>query len=219
MSHDWEYGGAYLLHPMEGKRVTFEDGSIVQAHDIFNPLPGFMSNADLLFVDPPWNVGNLNSFYTKAGREPNHRDFSRFYQRLFTCIAKIKPRTCYVEIGKDYLGEFLVEMKRLYPRVTFYNSTYYHRPENVCYVIRGGQKRRKLPLEGLDEEKVIEWVCRNEDFDIIGDLCMGRGLVGAYAHSAGRRFVGTELNHRRLAVLVKKLYDSGLKYRMEEVEL
>ncbi len=32
---------------------------------------------------------------------------------------------------------------------------------------------------------------------------MGRGLVGRYAAKAGRKAVGTELNPKRLAVLLK----------------
>jgi hypothetical protein len=34
---------------------------------------------------------------------------------------------------------------------------------------------------------------------------MGRGLVGFYAHSDGRQFVGTELNYKRLAVLIERV--------------
>ena len=214
MASDWEYGGAYQRHPVEGKRVVFSDGSIVQPHNIFQPLPEFMLSADLLFIDPPWNIGNVKSFYTKAGRNDFPAEFSRFYSRLFACIADIKPRACYVEAGKEYLAEFIMEMKRLYRSVTFYNSTYYHRSENLCYVIRGSAKRQKLPLEGMDEEDVIRWLCTHEEYDCIGDLCMGRGLVGLNANANGRRFVGTELNHRRLAVLVDKLAAKGETYEV-----
>jgi len=45
---------------------------------------------------------------------------------------------------------------------------------------------------------------------------MGRGLVGINAHANGKRFVGTELNHRRLSVLVKKISESGMNYHLEE---
>ena len=34
---------------------------------------------------------------------------------------------------------------------------------------------------------------------------MGQGLVGWYANQAGKRFVGTELNPKRLAVLVESI--------------
>ena len=213
----WNYGNAYLRHPIgEGDVVIFDNGSKAMAHNIFEPLPEFMSEADLLFVDPPWNLGNLNTFYTKADRQDHQDSFEGFYLRLFQCISDISPSACYVEVGKQYLAEFVYEMKRTYRHVTFYNSSYYHKKENICYVVRGSKKRSgKLPLDYMDEENIIKWVCQNEDYSCIGDLCMGQGLVGIGAYQAGKKFVGTELNHKRLSVMVEKLYKAGLNYRKE----
>jgi hypothetical protein len=209
----WNYGDAYKRHPIDpDKAIVFEDGSQVKVHNIFDPLPDFMRQADLMFVDPPWNLGNLNTFYTKAERDDYQRSFETFYKRLFECIAEISPKTCYVEVGKEYLAEFITEMKQIYKQVTFYNSSYYHRKENMCYLVRGSAKRKKLPLDYMDEEDIIAWVCANEDYDCIGDLCMGRGLVGIHAHANGKRFVGTELNHKRLSVLLEALSKRGVSY-------
>jgi hypothetical protein len=209
----WEYGEAYKRHPVEqGKTIIFENGSKVKAHDIFEPLPDFMQDADLIFVDPPWNLGNLNSFYTKAGRSDYLDSFFTFYKRLFECITEISPAVCYIEVGKEYLAEFIQEMKRVYRQVTFYNSTYYHNKDKLCYVVRGSRKRKKLPLDYMDEENIITWVCENEDYDCIGDLCIGRGLVGINAYQAGKQFVGTELNHKRLSVLLEILSERGMSY-------
>ncbi len=202
----WNYGDAYKRYPIPEAGWHFDDGSIVKVHDIFDQLPEFMYKADLLFVDPPWNLGNLNTFYTKAERTDYHDDFERFYKRLFGCIGEIDPATCYVEVGKQYLAEFILEMKSIFPYVTFYNSMYYRKKENMCYIICGSKKRkRKQPLDYVDEEEIIKWICENEDYSVIGDLCMGRGLVGWYAHRAGKSFVGTELNEKRLAVLVERI--------------
>jgi hypothetical protein len=217
MSNKWEYGEAWKRHPIQGMHVRFADGSEVREHNLFDPLPLFMRRADLLFVDPPWNRGNLNSFYTKAGRSDHRDSFEEFYERLWVCVDEISPRTCYIEMGKEYLGEFLVEMKRRFKAVTFFNSTYYHGKDKLCYVIRGASKRRKLPLDGMDEEEIISWICANENFGCIGDLCMGMGLVGLYAYENGKNFVGTELNHKRLAVLVEKLNVNGLSYEVENL--
>jgi len=206
----WSYGDAYKRHPI-AEQLRFEGGSILKVHDIFDPLPDFMKQADLLFTDPPWNIGNLNSFYTKAERTDYQSSFERFYKRLFECIGEIGASTCYVEVGKEHLAEFVLEMKRLYPAVTFYNSSYYHDKKNICYVIRGAQKRKKMPLDYMDEELIIEWICANENYNCIGDLCMGRGLIAANAHKAGKRFVGTELNHKRLSVAAEKIIKLGGK--------
>lgn len=215
---EWNYGGAYLRHPIrDDQYAVFDDSSTVKVHNIFDPLPKFMVTADLIFVDPPWNLGNINSFYTKADRTDYVDSFKMFYQRLFICIGKIKPAVCYVEVGKEYLSEFVYEMKKLYKHVTFYNSTYYHKKDSLCYVVRGSSKRKKLPLDYVDEEDIIEWICKNEDYGCIGDLCIGRGLVGVNAHKNGKRFVGTELNHKRLSVLIEKLSKEGLSYTLKEV--
>jgi len=219
MSDRWNYGDAYIRHPIpDGHRVVFDDGSMLQVHDIFNPIPAFLKEADCMFVDPPWNLGNLNTFYTKAGLKEKHkRSFERFYKRLFECIQEIAPATCYIEVGKEYLAEFIIEMKKLFPRVTFYNSMYYRRKDRLCYVIRGAQKTRKLDLDGLDEEDIIKWVCEHEDYEVIVDPCMGTGLVGKYARLNNHKFHGTELNDKRLSVLVETIVKMGGNYKLEPV--
>ena len=131
-------------------------------------LPEFMKKADLIFVDPPWNLSNINTFYTKANRRDYLDNFEMFYKRLFDCIKEINPRTCYVEIGKQYLADFIIEMRKLYKYVTFYNSTYYRDNNRLCYVIRGSNNAKKPSLDGMDEEDIIKWVCKNEDYSCIG---------------------------------------------------
>lgn len=214
---NWNYGDAYKRHPInENQLAVFADGSTLKVHDIFNPLPKFMLQADLLFVDPPWNLGNLKTFYTKADLESGDADFTCFYKRLFECIKEINPKICYVEVGKEHLAEFIFEMKKLYPAVTFYNSTYFHKKNNFCYVVRGAEKRVKLPLDGLDEEDIIAWVCKNEEYKCVGDLCIGQGLVAVNAAKNGRCFMGTELNRKRLSVTIERITSIGLDYRIVE---
>lgn len=214
MPSEWNYGDAYRRHPIkDGQTVTFDDGSAVKVHDIFDLLPDFMRRADLVFVDPPWNLGNLNSFYTKAAKEERQGDFQKFYKRLFECIAQIMPKTCYVEVGKEYLGEFLMEMKGMYDSVTLYNSSYYHKRENICYVVRGSWKRKKMNFDFLDEEDIISAICETEEYSCIGDLCIGRGLVAMAARRNGKKFVGTELNRKRLSVLLERLSKMGATYQ------
>lgn len=215
----WNYGNAYKRHPIaDNEIVVFDNGSKIKVHDIFDPLPEFMKEADLIFVDPPWNLGNLNSFYTKADRDDYKDSFIPFYKRLFECIAEINPRTCYVEIGKEHLADFIIEMRKLYKYVTFYNSTYYHNKDKLCYIVRGSNKFNKPKLDGMDEEDIIEWVCANEKYEVIGDLCIGRGLVAVGAYKNGKRFVGTELNHKRLSVLIERVVFLGATYTKEVIE-
>ncbi len=205
MTNKWNYNDAYKRYPLTEQPYIFPDGSIVQVHDIFDPLPEFMKQADILFVDPPWNLSNINTFYMKADKAERIGEYEKFYKRLFDCIEEINPHTCYVEIGKEHLADFVLEMRSLFKYVTFYNSFYYHDKNKICYVVRGSMKFKKPKLDYMDEEDIIEWVCKNEDYTCIGDLCMGRGLVGVNAYKNKKRFVGTELNHKRLSVLVERI--------------
>jgi len=209
---NWNYGDAYKRHPINKGIAKFSNGSMLQCHDIFNPLPEFMLNADLLFTDAPWNKSNLASFYTKAEITAFIDSYDQFYTRLFECIKQINSDTAYCEIGKEYLAEFIIEMKKIYKYVTFYNSTYYHKKSNLCYVVRGSNKFKKPKLDGMDEEDIIEWVCENEDYKCIADLCMGRGLVAVNAYKNEKKFVGTELNHKRLSVTLERLCNIGGNY-------
>ena len=214
----YNYNDAYLRHPIEHGTAVFTDGSRLVVHDIMSPLPSWMLNADCIVTDSPWNTGNLRSFYTKADIDPTYDlRFNSFYQRLFICIADIHPRTCWLEIGKEYLADYIISMRRLYKYVTFYNATYYHRQDNRCYFVRGSQTtHRSIHLDGIDEEDIIAWIGANESADCIGDLCMGRGLVALAAYRNGKRFVGTELNHKRLSVTLERLVSAGAEYRIKE---
>ena len=212
----WDYGDAYKRHPINTGTAVFPGGSKLKCHDIFNPLPDFMKQADILFVDSPWNKGNLRSFYTKAETEPPETDYTVFYKRLFACIKEIAPKTAYCEIGKEFLADFIIEMRELYKYVTFYNTTYYHNKSNLCYIVCGSEKRKKLIFDGMDEEDVIQWICQNEEYNCIADLCMGRGLVALNSYKSGKKFVGTELNHKRLSVAIERIYNIGGTYLINE---
>jgi hypothetical protein len=201
---NWDYGGAYLRHDMEGE-IRLPNGSTVAVCDWTLRLPEFMKQADTLFIDPPWNAGNVRSFYTKADLDSPRVDFLAYTEKLWERIDQIAPRFLFLEMGKEFLAHYLSQAVQRYKYVTFYNSTYYGKRENKCYVIHATddfKRRRYAELEDMDEADIIAWLCRNHDYGCIGDLCMGRGLVGRHAYLAGRKFVGTELNKKRLAVLV-----------------
>lgn len=212
---DWEYGGAYKRHDMSG-RIEI-GGGIVQVHDLFEDIPDFMLSADCVFVDPPCSLGNLNSFYTKAGLNPYHTQYELFLYRLFLAIDAIAPRWLFVEAFRSNLKAVVDECARRYPFVAVDESTYYHQKRNHCWIVRCA-KTGELPNprvetgKMLDEADYIAWVCKLLDFECIGDPCMGRGLVGWNAFLNGKQFVGTELNPKRLAVLVEKI-TNALKKR------
>lgn len=201
---NWEYGGIYRDLDMTGI-IHLPNDSKVMVCDWTKEMPEFMKEADTLFIDPPWNMGNVNTFYYKADKPHLDIDFIAFTGHLFKRIDEIRPLYLFIEMGKEYLSTYLEECKKRYKYVTFYNSTYYHKRQNKCYVVHATddfRHRRYKELEDMDEEDIITWITANHQYDCIGDLCMGRGLVGQGAYKAGKKFVGTELNKKRLAILV-----------------
>lgn len=206
----WRYGDAWEQYPIEDGEMwgIKSNGSKVAVHNIFEPLPDFMMMADLLFVDPPWNQGNVNSFYTKAGRTDYITDFSDFERVLFQRIQDINPPTCYLEVGFQVVDKWQDELSQIYRHVQRWDVFYYNR--NKCHILRGS---RIAPLDydytGMDESKVIYKAGQIEDCAVMGDMCMGLGLVGLSAYAAGKSFVGTELNKRRLANLLQSLAKKG----------
>lgn len=203
----WEYGGAYRHHDMTGD-IHLPTDSIVKVCDITQELPEFMKQADTLFVDPPCSQGNLRTFHTKAGQDLLYK-FDDFEDALFQRIDEIQPDTLFLEVFKSNRERFMDRVRQRYIHVHEYNSCYYNKPGNQCWIIQASKSPfMPYPIEGMDEEKIIAYICEHHPYDVIGDLCMGRGLVGRYAFKNGKKFVGTELNKKRLAVLVDHIKSS-----------
>lgn len=199
----WRYGDAWERHPIQDGETWRAGTGIVACGDLNDSLPEFMFDCDVLFVDPPWRLNNLNAFLTKAGMpEKRVSSYWPFVERLVACIGAIAPRVVYVEIGTesvDRVAELLP-----FERVERFGTTYNR--GNPCWILRGSSDGSRGPaIEGLDQGKAIEMVARDEAFEVIGDLCMGRGRVGLAAHQAGRSFRGLEINRRRLAVLLDRI--------------
>lgn len=199
----WEYGEIYKKYNMNGE-ISIGTG-IIKVHNIFDKLPEFMKNADVIFCDPPCSKGNINSFYTKADRNDYQQSYEPFKHRFFECIDEIKPRLLFIEVFKSNIENFIKECKKRYKYVKIYNSFYYNNKKNQCWIIQTSNNEVKYPINNMDEAKVIAWICANIDFECIGDLCMGKGLVGYNAFINNKSFVGTELNKKRLAILVNKV--------------
>lgn len=210
-SNKWLYGDAWEQFPMEeGEVWTVDDVNKLAVWNLFDELPMFMYDADLIFVDPPWNLGNINCFYTKAGRSDYLNDYVDFVDILFERIAEVSPVSIYVEIGNQYVDLFYQRLSALYKHIQRWPVTYYKK-HPTC-IIRGSQRDViERDFTGLDEAECIKIVTATEKYDVIGDFCMGMGLVGLAAYETGKNFVGIELNKRRLANLLQKLDRRGAR--------
>lgn len=201
---DYKYGDLYKKYDMDGD-IHIGTG-IVKVHDIFNPLPDFMKQADVIFSDPPCSKANLNSFYTKADLKAENESYQPFNLRFWGVIDTINPKTIFLEVFKANKEEFLREASERYSNINVYLSMYYNKPSNHCWIIvASNDDLPEYPFEGMDEEKVIEYICKNVEYSCIGDPCMGKGLVAYYSNKYGKKFVGTELNKYRLAVCCERV--------------
>lgn len=188
---------------MEGE-IHIGNG-VVKVHDIFDDLPAFMKQADCLFIDPPCNEGNLKSFYTKADLEKRN-SIVKFNNRLFELIDEINPKHLFIEVFKSNFDEIFAKLNERYgTNMTVFESYYYGKATNKCWIFYASLEDINFEIPLLDEEKAIEHICKNLDFECIGDLCMGKGLVGFYANKYNKKFVGTELNKKRLACLIEHI--------------
>lgn len=203
----WRYDGSIDRFPLKpGELWTCQHGSLM-VNDLYDGLPAFMRAADCVFVDPPWNAGNENSFRTKAGLAHNPAGFTRFLDMLFSRLDAIAPETCFVEIGKQNVAMVEERLAARFAHLTRYPSTYYRK--HPCFVVRAAQTPPAIDYSDLDEADIIARICAEEPFSMIADPCMGRGLVGFNAFRRQRQFRGTELNPARLAVLVNKIHAIG----------
>lgn len=203
----WTYGDAWERLPIEEGQVWgLDNGSKVAVQDIFFPLPAWMK-ADLVFVDPPWNMGNLRSFYTKAEVQEVFDRFSSFSDMLMTRISDIGAQTVYIEMGNQSVKDF-VERLAGFRYVQHWPVLYYKKhPTNLLRA--SNVSSTDYDFSGMDEAKCIQIIAGLEKYQVIADPCMGRGLVGMAAYNAGQPFVGTELNKRRLSVLLDNLAKKG----------
>lgn len=198
---NFDYGNFHLKYDMSGE-INIGTGT-VKVHSVFDGTPEFMTVADCLFVDPPCSKGNLKSFYTKAEKELMET-YERFNKSLFDAIDCIQPKYLFIEVFKSNKEFIEMLIRQRYSNVSITQTYYYHDKLKVCWIIQGSNSVL-YDLPYLDEQFIIEHICKEVEFNCIADPCMGRGLVGFYANKYNKKFVGTELNEKRLAVLIERI--------------
>ncbi len=199
---EWNYNNYFKQFDMQGI-IELPNVSKIMVCDLIDQMPEFMKEADVLFIDPPCSQGNLTSFYTKSDIETT-RSFELFYDILFQRISEIRPNHLFLEIFASNYESFFRRAKLQFQHVVIYDSYYYKNKKNKCWIFHCSNSEITLDptLNNIDEEKFIKSICSDFQYDCIGDLCMGTGLVGKYAFINNRKFVGTELNKKRLAILL-----------------
>lgn len=208
----WRYGDSWERFPIaDGETWTHAaSGSALTVHDIRDPLPEHMRGVDLLYADPPWNQGNVNSFITKAGMDRYVGSFAEFLVALASAIDTVAPRVCYLEAGAKHVDDVAALLGARWQHVDRWKIRYYRK--HPCYLLRGASTPAPADLTGLDDEETPLASIEAEAPAAVADICAGRGLTLLAAHQSGLPFHGTELNRRRLAVAIDRAAAVGWQY-------
>lgn len=208
-----EYDGSIHKYPIkQGEVWCLENGSCVAIGDITKGIHDFMCQADCVFIDPPCSKGNLKSFYTKADVPYFDGDYVEFAQHIFNAIDRISPKIVFVEVFRSNKEIIARELAKRYKFIHENNCTYYHNSKNTCWILQASNSKKVYDLEGIDEWNAVFEICKSVPFQCIGDFCIGRGLVAMAACKYGKKFVGQELNDKRLAVCISEIAKKGGKW-------
>jgi hypothetical protein len=200
----WKYGNSWEKYPINKNEIWEYKGSKLKVCDIMEGLPSFMKEADLIYCDPPWNTGNLNSWYTKNNQKEIRQEYPTFIQKIVDYSSIIDPVAVYLEVGLQNVGLLKSLLQKKFRNIQLWNITYYKK--NPCCLVRGSNYgKTDIDFNGLDDMDSPLIAMESENFHTVADFCMGRGLIAVSAYKLNKRFLGTELNKRRLSVTISKI--------------
>jgi predicted RNA methylase len=222
MVKEWTYGDSWEKFPINENEVWKAGNHLLTVRDLTNltNLDFFgIKEFDMSYIDPPWNTGNINSFYTKAGLE-ERKQFNSFIIKLIDLIKVCSPEVNYMEMGKQNKDFVINEIENAGGKVTNeWKITYYKK--FPCFLIRytfSDLPGIDLNLTGIDDDDTPMIVMQAEkNISNVIDLCTGRGLTGRTAQKLGISFYGNELNKRRLACLID--YYSQLNLPISKINI
>ena len=209
MVKSWQYGTEWENYPIESGQVWETGEHRVRAGDLMDDAAlawVLAQNADFMYVDPPWNQGNISSFFTKAGRQGLAPDFWQFLGRVVEVASRVKCDS-WIEMGNQNIdrlkslvqsrgGSVIADWKVVYYRT---------QPSRLIQVSWGNPAVEGLDLHGIDDEETPFKVCEAlPAASKVLDVCAGKGLTAEGALKYGHTFVGLELNPRRLAHAIGK---------------
>jgi hypothetical protein len=167
----------------------------------------------LVYVDPPWNRGNLATWYHKASLQdtPEFLDLTR---RLIRLCGKYSPRAAYLEMGRQFIDtlEHQARFEGAYVTNSWEVVYYRKRPSNLIRISFNSPDPLPFDLTGWDDmltvQKAIELDCPG---GAVVDFCSGKGRTAKCAFWQGLQFVGTELNPKRADLLLNWWRTQGLE--------
>lgn len=205
----WDYGDA-------GDRIPIKTGDIWRVdHHIFACgdlelrhdealLNKHVVSPQMTYVDPPWTPSLLTGFRTKAGL-PRGKPFSDFLDNLIRAISPTSG-DCYIEMGKQHVDSLRqkVEDSGGVIEADFPITYYKKNPARLLRVSFGYPRNASFAFDNMDDADTPAKAVRESTVPMewVFDPCTGKGLTAVAAATQGRRFIGMELNPRRMAVAI-----------------
>jgi hypothetical protein len=205
------YGRSKDRYPMKYGDVLQSELATIKVHDWYSDgFPEWME-ADMVYVDPPWSLGNANMFRGKAKRAYIN-DFVPYLDALMGWISRIGPTVLYMEMGLQNMDAVRKSLAALYPCVQIWPITYYKK--HPCFLLRASVFRVDFDFTGLDDANTPKIAIGLEKPLVVADPCTGRGLSAMAALANGCKFVGTEMIPDKLSVCVERLTNIGQNFTL-----
>lgn len=217
MSKDWTYGKAGNAFPVKpGETWAVGDHRFVCSNLMESDLYLRQLSAwppDMLYCDPPWNQGNVNSFHTKAGIPHAEHSYLDLYRKIISIGSGIPT---FIEGGlreEEQVGDLMKSS----PLALFYarwEITYYRTQPCVLHYVG---PRLPLPdLHGIDDDYTPEQAMKavgtvigarwsSDRLPVVADPCAGRGLTARTADKLGWISVTNELSQWRMSAAMYAL--------------
>lgn len=192
-----------------------------------NGLPGASALPRIVYSDPPWGQGNLNTFQTKAGLDRASYDWRQLYLRIAVASGPFHVKHLYIEnshrdseVGADtyaaltnspVTAKFAPEGNRGYWDITYYHrrsnrAGLYHVGSEPFPAALAGDAANPGPLWGRDDDDSPGIVMRaHAPRGIVVDPCAGRGVTSREAERSGWVSFNNELNPYRVSAALARM--------------
>jgi len=206
----WTYGEEGERYPVQVGQVwrvgkhTFVCSDLMES-DTYERFASGGPKPTLLYCDPPWNQGNVNSFRTKAGLK--HVEYS--YLDLYRRIAEVGARwgiPMYIEAGNREQKK-VAEVLPNRHRASF--DIFYDR-KNPCTLLYAGPMPtpvKRSVITGMDDAHTPAEVMRaHGPTGLVTDVCGGIGYTATNAEEVGWSSLLNELHPNRVSVALDRVH-------------
>lgn len=181
--------------------------------------------ADIFYSDPPWGSGNLKFWDTmnkKMNDDAQAYDFGfdvdRFLDTVISCSVKYTKGFVVIEYGKRWSQRLmeLAQKKGLYfcgCVEALYKGGGKNLPLDI--VVFHTEEAKQVDLSrahhtiGYNAVKTMFNILSPCDGSIGMDLCCGMGFTAQACIDNNMRFIGNELNEKRLQKTIERLRKAG----------